>query len=69
MLWIQGAIAPVLTGAEEEDLHAGLPALLVQGDHVRLFNAIGIDVLLARDGGDGADAVAQLGGGLEIERL
>ncbi len=32
--WKIGAVAPVLAGAEEKHLHAGLPAFLMQGEHV-----------------------------------
>ena len=63
-----GAVAPVLVGAEEEHLDAELPRLLGDGEHVGLGNRARIDALLALDRGERADAVAQAGRALEIER-
>ena len=40
-----GAIAPVLAGAEEENLYTGLPALLRQGKEVRLIHPLRIYAL------------------------
>src|SRR5260221_9800382 len=63
-----GTIAPILPTAEEEYLDRGLAAGLVGGDDVGVGDALHVDVLLTLDMGEGADAVADEGGGLEIER-
>jgi len=44
-----GAVAPVLSGAEEEDLDAGKSALLMHGKNVGLFDAARIDALMRLD--------------------
>ncbi|EKE43377.1 hypothetical protein OCGS_2569 [Oceaniovalibus guishaninsula JLT2003] len=62
------AVAPVLVGADEEHLHAGLPALHMQRDHVGFGHAFGVDALAALHLGQGADPVAQGGGALELHR-
>jgi hypothetical protein len=64
-----GAVAPVLAGPEEEHLHAGLAALDVQGHDVGLVHGLGIDLAFLGHGGQGADAVAQAGGALELQVL
>ena len=61
-----GAVAPVLAGAEEEDLHAGLTALREQGEDIGLLQGFGIDHLFGGDGGQSPDAVAKAGGGFEL---
>jgi hypothetical protein len=61
-----GAAAPVLTGAVEEDLDAGLAAVGVQGEDVALGHAVGADGVLHRYGRQGADAVAHAGGLFEV---
>ncbi len=62
-----GAVAPVLSGAEEEHLDAGIAALLMDGEHIRLLHAARIDALLRLDRGQCREAVAIEGGGLEFE--
>ena len=64
-----GAVAPVLPGAEEEDLDDRLAALLVAGEEIGLLEGPRIDALRALDMGEGREAVAIDGGGLEIEPL
>src|SRR5580700_1928727 len=54
-----GAVAPVLPGAEEEDLHAGLPALGMHGEDIGLGKRLWIDRLVLADRRQRADAVAQ----------
>src|SRR5471032_2294895 len=44
-----GAIAPVLSGAKEEHLHAIVAAGLMQREHVGLFDVARIDALMRRD--------------------
>jgi hypothetical protein len=44
-----GAVAPVLPGAEEEHLDAGIAALLMDGEHVGLLHGARIDALLRLD--------------------
>ena len=65
----EGLIAPVLAGAEEEDLDAGAAAILGDGDHIGFLDALRIDALVGGDSGDGADPVAQARGALIVERL
>ena len=67
VLWEVGAVAPVLSGAEEEDLHAGLAALGVDGEDIRLFHGLGVDALALLDVAQGAQAVAVDGRLLEIQ--
>ena len=64
-----GAVAPVLAGAEEEHLDAGLPAVLEGGEHVRLLDALRIDGLVGGDVGQRPQPVAVLGGLLVVEVL
>ena len=64
-----GAVAPVLTRAEEEDLDAGVPALLVGGEHVGLLDALGVDGLVGSDVRQRPQAVAILGGLLVVEAV
>jgi hypothetical protein len=61
-----GPIAPVLACPEEEDLDAGLAALGMQGEDIRLFQSLGIDLLFLGDGGERADPVTQARGPLEL---
>src|SRR5258708_13063272 len=61
-----GLVAPVLPGAEEDHLNAGLAAFPVQREHVGFGETCGIDPLARMNLAHGADAVAQLRGGLEI---
>ena len=61
-----GAVAPVLAGAEEEHLHAGLAALGAEGEDVGLLHRLGIDLGVLGDRGQGADAVAQPRGLFEL---
>ncbi len=62
-------VAPVLVGADEEHLHAGLPAISVQRDHVRLGHALRVDALGGLHLGQRLDPVAQGGGALELHRF
>src|SRR5690606_14607603 len=62
-----GPVAPVLSGAEEEDLHAGLPALCPGGEHIRFGHGLRVDALMLLDLRQRADAVAIDRGALEIE--
>src|SRR5262249_28810565 len=62
-------VAPILVGAEEEHLHAGVRALAVQREYVGLGEGRRVDPLARVDLAHGADAVAQLGGALEIQPL
>ena len=61
-----GAVAPVLAGAEEEHLDAGLAALGEEGEDVGLLEGRGVDHRLLGDAGQRADAVAQARGALEL---
>ncbi len=63
-----GAVAPVLAAAEEEHLDAGLSGLARGRDHVGLVDVLHVDVLPRLDVGEGPDAVAIGGGGLELQR-
>ena len=63
------AVAPVLIGADEEDLNAGLPALHVERDHVGLRHAGRVDALCRLHLRQRADAVAQRRGAFELHRL
>ena len=62
-----GAVAPVLAAAEEEHLHAALPALLIDGEHVRLLDAVRIDALHRLHMGERRQPVAIAGGALEFQ--
>gem|GEM_PF-2410571 len=61
-----GAAAPVLAGAIEEDLDAGLTPVGMQGENVAFGDAVGADGVLHGDGRQGADAVAHAGGLFEV---
>ena len=63
-----GAVAPVLVRPDEEHLHAGLPALLVQRHDVGLLDALGVDPLVRLHAGQRPDAVAERRGALELHR-
>ena len=63
-----GAVAPVLAGAEEEHLDAAEAAVLVDGEHVRLFDAARIDALMRLHRRERGETVAIDRGALEIER-
>jgi len=54
-----GVVAPVLVGAEEEDLDAELSCFVCDGEDVGLLDAAGDDIALALDEGEGAEAIAQ----------
>ena len=47
-LGIIGAVAPVLAGAEEEHLDAGLAALLEETEDIRLVHRLRVDALRVR---------------------
>src|SRR5262249_53289861 len=59
-------VAPVLAGAEEEHLHAGMRALTVEREHIGLREARRVDALARIDMAHRANAVAQLRRALEI---
>src|SRR5262249_30233848 len=61
--------APILPGAEEEHLDAGLPALLVAGEEVGFLDRPRIDPLRTLDERERCNAVAINGGRLEVEPL
>src|ERR1019366_7164015 len=63
-----GAVAPVLPGAEEEHLDAGVAAGLVHGEHVGFLERARIDALMRCDRRQRGNSVAICGGTLEIER-
>ena len=63
-----GAVAVVLTAAEEEHLDADLARLARRGDDIGVAHGAGIDALARLDLRQGTDAVAVEGGGLELER-
>ena len=62
-----GAVAPVLSGAEEEHLDRRLPAFLIAGEDVGLRHIARIDALMALHMRQRSEAVAIGGGLLEIE--
>ncbi len=64
-----GPVAPVLAGPEEEHLHAGLPAFLMDGEDVRLLHVVGIDALMGLDVRQGGQSVPVDRGALEVERF
>src|SRR3546814_4094780 len=63
-----GAVAPVLPRAEEEDLNAGLPAFLIDGEQIRFRQRLRIDPLMPLYLRQCADAVAIDSGAFEVER-
>ena len=63
-----GPVAPVLVRADEEDLHAGLAALLVQRHHVGLLDPFRVDPLVRLHVGQRPDAVADRRRPLELHR-
>ena len=62
-----GAVAPVLPGPEEEHLDAGLPAFLMDGEHVGLVDGLRVDALMRLHMRQCRQPVAENGGSLEIE--
>src|SRR5260370_39706859 len=64
-----GAVAPVLPAAKEEYLDRSLATLLMGGDHVRIQDAVDIDILMGLDLGQCPNAVAHQGSRLVVERL
>ena len=64
-----GAVAPVLAGAEEEDLDAGGAALLVGGEDVGFLEGVRIDPLVRLDMRQRRQPVAVDRRRLEIEAL
>ena len=62
------AVAPVLVGTDEEHFHTGLSALDMQRDDIGLGHPPRVDALGLLHLGQGADAVAQGGGALELQR-
>ena len=65
----EGAVAPVRTAADEEGLDTDLPALVCHGEDVRIADAFGIHGLAALNEGRRAQAVAQHGRALVVERF
>jgi len=63
------AVAPVLPGAEEEHLDAGLSALLMDGEDVGLLDRLRVDALVRLHVRQRGETVAVAGGGLEIETV
>src|SRR3546814_15790220 len=63
-----GARAIVAPAAEEIDLDAGLPALLMGGQRVRVRHPLDVDVLVGVDRRQGPDAV-QIGRASCMERV
>src|SRR5262245_49033939 len=66
--WKIGAVPPVLAGAEEEHLDAGISGLLMHGEDVRLFDTARIDALARLDRRERREPVAIDRGALEVER-
>ena len=66
-LRIVGAIAPVLAGAEEEHLNAGLPAVLMGCEHIGFFDAFRVDRLIGGHVRQRPQAVAEFCGLLELQ--
>src|SRR6266404_4384194 len=62
-----GAVAPVLPGAKEEYLDAGISAFLMDGEHVGLLHGARIDALLRLDRRQRREAVAVKCRGLKGE--
>ena len=62
-----GAVAPVLSGAKEEHLDAGISALLMDGEHVGFLHGARIDALLRLDRRERGEAVAVKRRGFELE--
>ena len=56
--WVKVAVAPALVRADEEDLHAGLAVVEVQGDDIGLFHPARVDALALLHLGQGLDPVA-----------
>ncbi len=63
------AVAPVLLVAEEENLDAELPGLLVDGEDIRLLDALRVDVLPGLHGRERRQPVAVACRLLEFELL
>ena len=66
---IEVAIAPVLARADEKHLHAGLPLVEMQGDHIGLGHRARVDALRGLHLRQRLDPVAQSCGALEFHRL
>ena len=64
-----GPIAPVLAVAEKEDLNAGLPAFLRDGEDIGLLDAARVDALMRLDMRERPQTVAVFRGALELELL
>jgi len=62
-----GAIAPVLPGAKEKHLNAGLAAVLEAGKDIGFIDRMRIDALVRLDMGEGREPVAIDGGGFKVE--
>ena len=64
-----GAVAPVLSGAKEKHLDAGVAAALMRREHVRLVDAAQVDALLRLDRRQRGKPVAQYRRTFEVERV
>ena len=63
-----GAIAPVLTGAEEKDLDAIKTAVMMDGKHVGLLNAARVDALVRLHRRERSETIAIDRRAFEVER-
>ena len=63
------AVAPILSGAEEEHLHASLAALAEGREKIGFHKGGRIDPLRRLHLIESAQSIAQFGGALEIERV
>ncbi len=66
---VEVPVPPTLVATDEKHLHAGLPGLHMQGDHIRLGHAARVDRLHRLHGGQRLDAVAQGGGAFVFHRF
>ena len=62
-------VAPVLIGADEEDLHTGLAAFHMQRDDVGLIHPLRIDALGGLNLRQRLDPVAERSGAFKLHRL
>ena len=61
-----GAVAPIVAAAEEEHLDAGLPRLLMRGEHVGLLHRLRVDALARLDVAERGQPVAEARGALVV---
>jgi len=62
-----GAIAPVLSGAKEKHLNAGLAAVLEAGKDIGFIDRMRVDALVRLDMGKSGEPVAIDCGGFEVQ--